>query len=51
MSNKAIARQLKISVYTVENHIAVAAKTVSMPCRARHALTLFVLGLTDDGAA
>lgn len=43
MSNKAIARELDISVDTVKWHVQEAAQRVPFRCRARHALTLFVL--------
>lgn len=43
LSNKAIARRLGISVYTVENHVADAARALSLPYRPRHALTVFII--------
>jgi DNA-binding NarL/FixJ family response regulator len=43
LSNKAIARKLGISVDTVKWHVQEAAQRVPFHCRARHALTLFVL--------
>jgi DNA-binding NarL/FixJ family response regulator len=50
LSNKAIAQRLEISVYTVKAHVCAAANRVAIPCRARHALTLFVLRDADDAA-
>jgi DNA-binding NarL/FixJ family response regulator len=43
LSNKAIARELGVSLDTVKAHIHAAAERVPFHCRARHALTLFVL--------
>jgi len=47
LSDKAIAKRLEISVYTVRAHVAAVAAKLNLPARRRHALTVFVL--TRDG--